>query len=134
MIGLPRLPFAVLTASRQLISGNHINYVNSLLSGTQTGITATASGTATNSFVLNAAFNEITTVTTGNDGVTLPVAKSGLRVCVTNSGAGNSLQIFGSGTDTINGTAGATGVALVQNAVAMFICTKDGVWRRFVSA
>jgi hypothetical protein len=134
MLGLPRLPFATLTTSKQLVSGLHINNVNALLTGTATGLTATAAGTQVNSLVLNSAFNEVATVTTGNDSVVLPLAKSGLRVMVTNSGAGNSLQIFANGTDVINATAGATGVALAQNATAYFICRKDGTWVRFISA
>lgn len=134
MLTLPKLPFAIYSESKQLISGGHINRINSLLTSFLGSITATAAGTQTTSLVLSAAFNELTTVASANDSVTLPPAKCGLRVAVTNSGGANSAQIFASGTDTINGTAGATGVALANAATALFICTKDGIWRRFVSA
>ena len=133
---LPKLPFDILITSRQLVSGQHINYIGGLLTSFVGALTARAGGAQAGSPILDAAFNEITTVTSANDSVQLPIARVGLRVCVTNSGAGNSLQIFANqaGTDTINGTAGATGVALAQNATALFICTKTGVWRRFVSS
>jgi hypothetical protein len=31
-------------------------------------------------------------------------------------------------TDTINGTAGATGVALTANAITIFMCMQPGKW------
>lgn len=135
-LSLPNLPFGVLITSKQLVSGTRMNELSGMLSSFVGSIAALAGGAQAGSPVLNAAFNEITTVTSASDSVQLPIAQVGLRVCVTNSGAGNSLQIFGnqSNTDTINGTAGATGVALAQNAVALFVCTKIGVWRRFVSS
>lgn len=133
-MGLPILPWTPYTSSRQLISGNRINHISDLLTSFQGSITALAGGTRTaNTPVLNAAFNEVTVCATDNDSVVLPVAKVGLRVEVTNSGAA-SLQIFGNGTDTINATAGSVGVALAAAAAALFICTKNGVWKRFVSA
>lgn len=133
-MALPNLPFSTLIPSRQLISGAHINGTNNLLTSFQGGIVALAGGALSAlTPILNAAFNEIGTVANANDSVVLPIAKVGLRVEVTNSG-GASAQIFANGTDTINGTAGATGVALANTATALYICTKNGVWKRFVSA
>src|ERR1700743_2036408 len=131
---LPKLPFGVLIPSKQLLSGDRANGTAGLLTSSVTGITATAAGTQSNSYQAITAFVEVTTVASANDSIVLPLAKAGLRVCVTNSGAGNSLQIFANGSDVINATAGNVGVALAQNATALFICTKDGVWKRFVSA
>lgn len=129
---LPKLPFQVSTSSRQLLSGNHQNNVNSLL--TSFGqVTALAGGAlSTLTPVINNAFTELA-VANNTDSVVLPVAKVGLRCCISNP-TGNSAQVFANGTDTINGTAGNVGVALAGGAVAMYVCTKDGVWRRFVSA
>lgn len=125
---LPRLPFGNLTSSRQLVSGNHINNVNNMLSGTATLIAATPAGTALSSLTLDAAFNEISTVASAADSVTLPLAKSGLRVCVTNSGGGNSLKVWAKGTDLISG---ATSLAVASTVSTIFVCIKDGVWKSF---
>lgn len=137
---LPSLPFGNLIASRQLVSGNTINRIHDLLTsflgGPSAGITALAGGArSVLTPVLNAAFCEITVAATAADSVQLPVAKVGLSVTVTNNGA-SSAQVFAyyTTTDTIQGTAGATGVALAAGATARYQCTKDGVWKRFVSA
>ncbi len=135
-MALPKLPFGFLSTTKQLISGMHINYLGLLMTGSTTGITARAGG-ALNALTPQAqsAFNELTTVASANDSFMLPPAKSGLRICITNSGA-NSAQIFGAfGTvDTVQGQPTATGVALAAAATAMFVCTKDGVWLRFISS
>ena len=39
-----------------------------------------------------------------------------------------SMQVFGSGTDTINGVATATGVAVAANKFGIFFCTGAGTW------
>lgn len=132
-MALPNLPFAIYTASKQLISGNHINNVNNLLTSFTGNLTALAGGALAGATPLNSAFCELTVVANANDSAILPPAKVGLRICVMNSGAA-SAQIFANGTDTINGTAGATGVALANGATALYVCTKNGVWRRFISA
>lgn len=131
-MGLPNLPFARYLPSKQLINGADFNGLNDQLNTFQGTITATPAGTAVTSFKLNAAFNEVTVVATANDGVVLPPAKVGLRVCVTNSDAADSLRIFGNGTDTIN--AGSANVDLAAAGTALFVCTKNGIWKRFVSA
>jgi hypothetical protein len=133
---LPLLPFARLIPSRQLIPGDLINGLVNLLTGTASSITALAGGARSASTPsLSSAFNELTTVATNGDSACLPPAKSGLRVAVLNSGAANA-QIFAAvgTTDTIQGTAGAIGVALNSGASAMYVCFKDGVWQRFVTA
>ena len=90
-------------------------------------ITATASGTQTNSYVITAPISRITTVTTTADGVTLGPSKAGQTKTIINSGA-NSATVFASGTDTINGTAGATGVAQAAAAVTIYFCPVQGSW------
>ncbi len=131
---IARLPFGFLSTTRQLISGAHINYLGLLMTGTISPAVALAGGglsAATPQAM--AAFIELTTVASANDSYSLPPAKSGLRVTFTNNGA-NSAQIMGAfGTaDTVNGAAVATGVALAAAATAMFVCVKDGVWKRIV--
>lgn len=93
----------------------------------ENSITATPSGTQLNSYSITAPLNRITTVTTTADGVLLPVSKAGKTIVVINSG-GASATVFASGTDTINGTAGSTGVSQVNNAVTIYYCPVMGSW------
>lgn len=135
-MALPKLPLAIFTKSKQLISGEWANAITNLLTSSKTGITATAGGTAVTSVQLNDSYNEITTVATANDGVVLPPAKAGLRIGVLNSDAADSLRVFGNGTDTIKTGAGAAAASSDLAAVtgALFVCFKDGLWIRFTSA
>ena len=50
-----------------------------------------------------------------------------------NDGAA-SMQVFANGTDTINGTAGGTGVAHANGKLALYVCHADGKWLRLLSA
>ena len=45
-MALPKLPLAIFTKSKQLISGEWANAITNLLTSSKTGITATAGGTA----------------------------------------------------------------------------------------
>jgi hypothetical protein len=100
------------------------------------GVTAVASGGQTNATLLTSTFNNVTVVATAADSVKLPLAVAGLWVTVRNSAA-NSLQVFGSGTDTINAVATATGVAQATTVSALYFCTVSapaGKWFRVLSA
>lgn len=83
------------------------------LSGSvETGITATASGVQATAYQLTSMFNIITVCATNGDAVKLPPAVHvGMEVTIVNDGAANA-QVFGAGTDTIDGVATATGVPL----------------------
>ncbi len=119
--------------SKQLLPGDWANAVNDAWTSYQT-VTATPSGTQVTSILLNAANVNITVVATAADGVKLPPAKVGMEISIVNSDAANAAQIFASGSDTINATAGATGVSLAAGAAIILRCMKAGNWRRFVSA
>lgn len=126
---LPNLPFGRLISSRQLISGDHINHIGDLLTSFAGSLVALAGGgLSALTPVFNAAFNEVTTVATINDSYALPIAKVGLIITVTNSGAA-TMNIFANSAlpDTISGAASetqATGVCVE------YICTKTGIWKR----
>lgn len=133
---LPNLPFARFTSSRQLIPGSRENDIADLFTSFQGAITALAGGARSAlTPVLNATFCEITTVVTGADSVVLPIAKVGLNITVTNSGA-NSAQVFANGTDVMfpGNVAGSVGLALAAAATADYVCTKAGRWTRYTSA
>ncbi|CAM5999253.1 unnamed protein product, partial [Sphagnum balticum] len=84
---------------------------------------------------LNGEVNRIITVATSGDSVLLPPAtvdqgvvnQAGLTLLVINHGA-NPVQVFGSGTDTINDVAAATGVSQMQSSMTFYTCTSTGKW------
>ena len=84
-------------------------------------LTAAAGGGQANALPLTKALNRITTVATTADSVALPQAFGGQCISVVNSGA-NAMQIFAAmgSSDTINGTAGSTGISLAANKAIEF--------------
>src|SRR5207344_1196048 len=92
------------------------------ISSFQNGITATAGGTRAAAVPLWAAFNRIATCATAADSVALPPATGGQTVTLINSGAA-ATQVFAAvGTsDTINGTAGSTGISVAAAGKAQFV-------------
>lgn len=103
--------------------------------GAADGIVAFAGGGQTGAIPLTAAMSNIKTVATTADSVKLPPSLPGAWISITNSGS-NSLQVFSALTssipsnvlDTINGTAGATGVAVAAGKTAEFRCFSAGAW------
>jgi hypothetical protein len=74
-------------------------------------------------------FNRVTAVGTAADSCVLPPigTKIGLSICVVNDGA-NAMQMFGDGSDTINGIAGATGVVQMAKSVVWYTAIAGGKW------
>ena len=85
-------------------------------------ITAHSGGTQAAALALTTEINRLTVVAAAGDSVKLPLAQAGLDVVVVNSGA-NNCQVFGSGTDTINDQATATGITQMANSVCLYVCT-----------
>jgi hypothetical protein len=101
---------------------------------TADAITAYAGGGQASATLLAAQVNRIATVATAADSVKLPVSVAGMVVHVINGAASNSMQVFGSGTDTINDVATATGVAQAAGKSATYLCPVAGKWYRVLSA
>lgn len=100
----------------------------------KSNITALAGGARSASTpVLVVGANEVSTVASANDSVVLPQAVAGVVVFVANAGA-NSMQVFGNGSDTINGTAGATGVAQANGKSALYVAADNAQWFRILTA
>jgi hypothetical protein len=100
------------------------------------GITAFAGGGQTSATQLTACHNNVTTVATIADSVKLPLAVAGARVYIRNNAA-NATQVFGAGTDTINGVATATGVSQAATTSAIYFAVTSapaGKWFRVLSA
>jgi hypothetical protein len=72
-------------------------------------------------------FNKIATVGTTADGVLLPKATPGASVVIYNGGA-NSATVYGNGSDTINDTAGSTGIAQGASTAVEYFCPAAGKW------
>lgn len=91
-------------------------------------VTAFAGGGQTSATALTTELNRVTTVASAGDSVKLPAATAGLTIVVVNSGA-NSMQVFGAGTDTINGVPTATGVPQMVNSAVIYSCVVAGSWQ-----
>lgn len=85
-------------------------------------LTAHAGGTQAAALLLTSVVNRVSTVATAADSVKLPLAIAG-AICIVINDAVNSLQAFGSGTDTINDVATATGIPVQGKTMAVFFCS-----------
>lgn len=105
-----------------------LGIVGHLFQNPADSIVAHAGGGQANATQLTADMNRVITVATAGDSVALPASQAGMLVGVINAGA-NPMQVYGLGSDTINGVAAATGVSQMQNSVVYYSCTTAGVWQ-----
>lgn len=96
-----------------------------MLESGQTNITAFAGGGQANATQIVTQIARITTVTTAGDSIKLPPATKGLEILVIQHGA-NACQVYGSGTDTIDDVATATGVSQMANSTCIYTCAEEG--------
>lgn len=120
-----------------LQDGRALNKLAGLIGSTQNDITAQADGTKANATQLTAVKCRIATSAGALDSVKLPPGYPGLEVTIFNGGA-SSVQVFGSGEDTINEIDTAVGVTQDAGKSAIYTCydVVDGVgdWGRVLSA
>jgi len=95
-------------------------------------LTAHAGGGQTSALPLTATRSYIGAVASANDSVALPLGVAGMSIQVDNEGA-NACQVFAANgsTDTINGTAGSTGVSHPAATTKTYACYKSApgaVW------
>jgi len=105
--------------------------------GIENSITAHAGGTQAAALALSASksVHRVTVVGTAADSVKLPAATgSGDMHIVANDDSAESLQLFGAGTDTIDGVATATGVAVAAGKRRICIDFASGTWLSILSA
>lgn len=122
--------YAASTGQWQVEAGvgyaGQLNTVLALDAITAAGTTQGA-GTA-----LTADFNRVTTAantTAPFNGVVLPTGKPGLDIYVIND-AGNSIQVYGSGTDTVDGQTAATGVTQMTGSLCLYTYVSSAAgWR-----
>lgn len=127
-------PFPQFNPGRHLMDGTNMNQMSAAIGSNESGKTAGIGGTRAAAYPIVAAQTQFSVVTSANDACVLPKAYPGCSCYILNSDAANSLQVFANGSDTINATAGATGVALANGAAALYQCIVAGNWRRFISA
>jgi len=72
-------------------------------------------------------FNRVATVATANDSVKLGPAVAG-SLAILYNGSANAMQVFGNGTDTINGSPAATGISQAGNSMGIYVCFSSGQW------
>jgi len=110
---------------RSNLDGQDVNLViNSMMTNENT---KTATGSSrTDAYAMTTANLRFTTVA-ASTGVVLTAALAGRFRRIWNAGA-NTLTVYGAGSDTIDGTAGATGVSLPAATNMTFFCLSDGVW------
>lgn len=92
----------------------------------QIGLTALAGGGQTGATITGYGVNTVTTVATAADSVALPPAAPGLTVFVKNTTA-TSMTVYGSGIDTIDGIATATGVAQAAGKGKLYYGTSSTI-------
>ena len=76
---------------------------------------------------LGTGLNEVITAAVASASVLLPVAAAGNVAVVANAGS-NLIRVFATGSDTVNGTAGSTGVAQASAANTIYFSPRAGVW------
>ena len=113
----------------RLINGLTLtNWFNIPQTSVEDGIVATAGGNQATAYKLTAATNRIKVCALNGDSVALPPAIVGSRFVVINDGAA-TCQVYGSGTDTIDAVATATGVTVSNAKRAIFYCVANGLWQ-----
>ena len=120
-----------------LQDGRALNKLAGLLGSTQGPITAQADGTKANATPITAVKCLVGTSAGAADSVLLPPGYPGLEITIHNAGA-SSIQVFGSGNDTINEIATGTGVTQDAALSAVYTCyavvSGVGLWGRVLSA
>ena len=100
----------------------------------QDTITAVHPGAQSTAFAITSPLARVTTVASAGDGVLLPPSVRGMEIAIVNDAVTNACQVYASGSDTINGTAGSAGISLAaQNGggtgPTIFYCYTNGAWR-----
>jgi hypothetical protein len=115
-------------------SGNQVQAGLQSYGSITTGITAKTGGGQALSATSTTLISVVSTVTSGNDSFTLPASAGlGAIYIVSNQAAANSMQLFGLGSDTINGAASGTGIAVAAKKQAYCVDYALGTWFAFVA-
>lgn len=136
---IPNTPVPAFTVGKALQDGGDLQKISDQLYGTEYGLTAQADNSKENATRINACNSVVTVVAGAADSVLLPPGYVGLEIFLVNAGA-NSMQVFGSGSDTIDAVATAVGVAHGNGLSGIYRClnknptTGVAEWFRVLSA
>ena len=117
----------VVDASRNLANLNNLSLTGLLAESAMDNVIAHAGGGQASAFQLSSELTRVATVASVGDSVKLPASAPGLTIIVENA-ATNAMQVFGAGTDQINGLASALGVSQMGGSVVIFTCYTAGNW------
>lgn len=136
-MALPAGPVPSFSGGFALQDGQQLQKLAQLIGSVQNNITAQADGTKANATQITGAKARVTVSAGAADSVKLPPGYPGLEITIMNSGA-SSIQVFGSGNDTINDVATGTGVTQNNGVSAVYTCydvvSGVGKWGRVLSA
>lgn len=116
------------TGTSVTVTGNLVTSAGFLQGSAATTLTAVGNNRGT-ALALTKQFNNVTTAA-ASTGVVLPASATvgvGGRVIVYNNGA-NLIQVYAAGSDTIDGTAGSTGVALTNALRCEYLVIASGAF------
>lgn len=91
-------------------------------------VTANTTGTQAGATALGYGVSQVATAGAAASAVILPAAVPGEYCTVINDGA-NTIQVFGTSSDTINGIAAATGCVQMASSEITYWCAVAGQWR-----
>ncbi len=136
-MSIPSGPVPSFRPGPALQNGSDLQKLAGLIGSAVGPITAQADGTKANATPITAVKCLVGTSAGALDSVLLPPGYPGLEITIFNGGA-SSIQVFGSGSDTINGIATGTGVTQNNDISAVYTCyavvSGVGIWGRVLSA
>lgn len=95
-----------------------------------TNISAAVGTTRTDALQLTREFTRVSSAASGT-GVILPTGVVGMYISIYNNGA-NAIKVYANGSETIDGTAGSTGVTLSSGAACVYVFTIANTWHSFL--
>jgi hypothetical protein len=121
--------FYCLTTGVWVADGIGAGAAGSIQTVASQGAIASAGTSQTTATKITQALVNVTTGTGTPAGVTLPPAVAGLEIAVANNlPAAATLLVYATGSDTINGTAGATGVSQATGIVTLYYVFTAGAY------
>lgn len=105
-----------------------VNFPTPTLLPSATGIVAHSGGGQGSATPLLAYINTVPTVAANGDSVLLPPSVVGLQVKVINTNATNYMNVFPSGTETINLGSASAAVPQLPESTIVYTCTTLGNW------
>lgn len=113
------------TASAELTVTGNVWWSGYSLASVGNALTATGT-TRTDALQLAKQYNRLTTVASGT-GVILPTGVVGMAIVLFNAGA-NVCKVYANGSETIDGTAGSTGVNLTNGNRCVYMFMASNTW------